>query len=88
MYDLNETDKLLLSKTYELRRKDGAIRIEVLEHMTANDPKFIVIPCLNVSDAPKEYFGFGSDEESAMQDCFKKIKTKSLIDLFPHMKRK
>jgi hypothetical protein len=87
MYDLNDTDILLSSKIYELRRKDGAMRIEVLEYLTLNEPRFEAIPTLVTSDAPEEYSGYGNDEDTALKDCLKKIKNVSLTDLFPHMKK-
>jgi hypothetical protein len=87
MYDLNDTDRLLFSKMYELRQKDGAMKIEVLEYLTPNEPRFEAIPTLAVSDAPEEYSGYGNDEDTALKDCLKKIKNVSLRGLFPHMKK-
>ncbi len=85
MLEVNANEALYKITTYELHRTFGTLIIKVKETLTERPRKFIAVPCLNHSEAPEQFFGYGSSEEQALNDCFQKIKDKTIpTDLFPH----
>ena len=75
MYDIKDEDLLARVHKYEIIRKDGHLRIDVLEIIAGkSSKKFVAIPNLMIETAESAYHGFGDSEEAALQDCLKKIK--------------
>jgi hypothetical protein len=74
-YNIKDEELLARVHKYEIIRKDGHLRIDVLEIIAGkSSEKFIAVPNLVIETASSAYHGFGDSEEAALQDCLNKIK--------------
>ncbi len=84
MYDINENDVLTRVTHYNFMTSGKSIRIDIHEAVKGSlAGKFVAVPNLIMVIAPPEYQGVGDTEEIALSDCLKKIKNRSVDDIFP-----
>ena len=82
--DLHQNDILTKVFRYNLIRNGRMIYIDVHQKIQGNlAGKFIAVPNLVNIVAKPEHQGAGEDEQTALEDCLKKIKSLNLEDLFP-----
>lgn len=82
--DLHVKDILTKVTRYNLIRNGRMIYIDVHQKIQGNlADNFIAVPNLVNIVAKPEHQGAGKDEQSALNDCLKKIKGADIEDLFP-----
>lgn len=82
--DLHENDILTRVSRYNLIRNNRMVYIDVHERIKGHlAGKFIAVPNLVNIVARPEHQGAGEDEQTALNDCLKKIKDLNMEDLFP-----
>ena len=82
--ELQKNDILTKVSRYNLIRNGRMIYIDVHQKIQGNlADKFIAVPNLVNIVAKPEHQGAGEDEQTALEDCLKKIKSLNLEDLFP-----
>ncbi len=82
--DLHVKDILTKVTRYNLIRNGRMIYIDVHQKIQGNlAADFIAVPNLVNIVANPEHQGAGIDEQSALEDCLKKIKGANVEDIFP-----
>ncbi len=82
--NLHQDDILTKISRYNLIRNGRMIYIDVHQKIQGNlADKFIAVPNLVNIVAKPEHQGAGGDEQTALEECLRKIKGLNIEDLFP-----